>query len=711
MMQTLLAYLVLPGEVSQFEREYLARMNRIGLWFFALHVPALSVLAFFNGQSPVLAVVLTSLLVLGPILAMRSLQNPRSVSLVYGFTSMLMGGLLVHFGQGPVQIEMHFYFFALLAMLAVYANPMAIVVAAVTVAVHHLALWMYLPKSVFNYAAPFWVVLVHAGFVVAESVATCFIARSFFDNVIGLDKIVQARTRQLDARNSDMRLVLDHVNQGFFTIDRGMAMSSEQSRVLGEWFGSTEPNMPFSAYLDRAAPGFAERFSMAWDAVIEDVLPLALTLDQLPKRVDVGLKHFGLEYTPIMENAALAKVLVMISDITADVERERLEAEQRDVLNILRRVAVDRLGVVEFLAEANDLMTLVRDPKVVDTVTLKRAIHTLKGNAMIFGVQSIAEPCHALESKLDEGEALTLDERTQLGQGWARLCGGVEQLLGTQEKRRLEIDDEQYEAIMHAVLRGEVEAGAHDRALEPCRRASAGHRQALEPRGLDGRDRRQRRALGSQSLGTFLVRVRACGSERHRPRHRAGRPALCARKTHGRSDQAANARRRRCVRGGDRGRWARHRLGGRGTQGSKSWASARHGCRADRGLVRGRPFDQVRDHRVLGARRGSRCASSGVPGARRRPARAYRARSRHVHGIPLPARARAQARLAARGELVTSTPSANTSRPRPGTCRPRSAGGKSDRRAWRGPACRSRLRGRAWPPHRAKCAAGYGGGS
>jgi two-component system chemotaxis sensor kinase CheA len=456
MMQTLLAYLVLPGEVSQFEREYLARMNRIGLWFFALHVPALSVLAFFNGQSPVLAVVLTSLLVLGPILAMRSLQNPRSVSLVYGFTSMLMGGLLVHFGQGPVQIEMHFYFFALLAMLAVYANPMAIVVAAVTVAVHHLALWMYLPKSVFNYAAPFWVVLVHAGFVVAESVATCFIARSFFDNVIGLDKIVQARTRQLDARNSDMRLVLDHVNQGFFTIDRGMAMSSEQSRVLGEWFGSTEPNMPFSAYLDRAAPGFAERFSMAWDAVIEDVLPLALTLDQLPKRVDVGLKHFGLEYTPIMENAALAKVLVMISDITADVERERLEAEQRDVLNILRRVAVDRLGVVEFLAEANDLMTLVRDPKVVDTVTLKRAIHTLKGNAMIFGVQSIAEPCHALESKLDEGEALTLDERTQLGQGWARLCGGVEQLLGTQEKRRLEIDDEQYEAIMHAVLRGEA---------------------------------------------------------------------------------------------------------------------------------------------------------------------------------------------------------------------------------------------------------------
>jgi two-component system chemotaxis sensor kinase CheA len=506
MMQKLVNYLALPGEVSPYERSYLARMNRIGLWFFALHIPALTVLAFFNDQKPLLALVLTSLLVLGPILAMRSLQNPRAVSLVYGFTSMLMGGLLVHFGQGPVQIEMHFYFFALLAMLAVYANPMAIVVAAVTVALHHLALWMYLPKSVFNYAAPLWVVLVHAGFVVAESVATCFIARSFFDNVIGLDKIVQARTRQLDARNSDMRLVLDHVNQGFFTVDRGMAMSSEQSRVLGDWFGLAEPNMLFSAYLDRAAPGFAERFNMAWDALIEDVLPLALTLDQLPKRVDVGLKHFGLEYTPIMENGALAKALVMISDITADVERERLEAEQRDVLSILRRVATDRLGVVEFFAEANDLMAIVGDPKVVDPVTLKRVIHTLKGNAMIFGVQSIAEPCHALESKLDEGEALSLDERTQLGREWARLCVGVEQLLGTQEKRRLEINDEQYDSIMHAVLRGEprdqVAAMITEWKLEPM--TTRLHRVAEHAQGIAKRLNRGNLSVEIEDNGVRL---------------------------------------------------------------------------------------------------------------------------------------------------------------------------------------------------------------
>jgi hypothetical protein len=130
-----------------------------------------------------------------------------------------------------VQIEMHFYFFALLAMLAIFGNPMVIVVAAVTVAVHHLLLWATLPASVFNYAAPLWVVVVHAAFVVLESVATVYIARSFFDNVIGLEKIVHQRTAEIDARNRDMRLVLDNVGLSTPAWRRGNLRASRELGV------------------------------------------------------------------------------------------------------------------------------------------------------------------------------------------------------------------------------------------------------------------------------------------------------------------------------------------------------------------------------------------------------------------------------------------------------------------------------------------------
>src|SRR5262249_17283367 len=143
----------------------------------------------------------------GPTLAYFFFQNPRSLSVTFGFTAMAMGGLLVHFGQGPMQIEMHFYFFTLLALLSIFGNPLVIILPAVTVAAHHGLLYFLLPRSVFNYDASLWAVVVHAAFVVLESFAACFMARSFFDNVIGLERIVGERTRELDAVNRDMRLV------------------------------------------------------------------------------------------------------------------------------------------------------------------------------------------------------------------------------------------------------------------------------------------------------------------------------------------------------------------------------------------------------------------------------------------------------------------------------------------------------------------------
>src|SRR5579871_130186 len=144
-------YLALPSEITAFERRFLGRLNRTALIFFYLHIPVLMAVAWAAGTGPMLALILSLIVLIGPTIAYRTVQNPRSISVVYGITAMFMGGLLVHFGQGPVQIEMHFYFFALVAMCAVFGNPLVIVAAAVTVALHHLVLWLVMPSSVFNY--------------------------------------------------------------------------------------------------------------------------------------------------------------------------------------------------------------------------------------------------------------------------------------------------------------------------------------------------------------------------------------------------------------------------------------------------------------------------------------------------------------------------------------------------------------------------------
>jgi two-component system chemotaxis sensor kinase CheA len=451
-MKRILNSILLPKQISDFERRYLQRMNRLGLVFFALHVPVFIAIALFNDTGPVLAAVLGLAALAGPMLAYFSFSNPRSISLTYGFTAMLMGGILVHVGQGPVQIEMHFYFFALLAMLALYGNPAVIIVAAVTVSVHHLLLWMVLPTSVFNYAAPIWVVLVHAAFVVLESIATCYIARSFFDNVIGLEKIVQIRTAELDARTKDMRLVLDNVDQGFLTIDRAGVLSREHSAIVTKWLGEPQPGSTFAAYLGAQASTEGELFELGFEQVIEGFLPLDEAVAQLPKQFSARGKAFDIHYTPIVRSGELEKLLIIISDVTSARERARLESEQRDMVRAFERLMHDRSGFVEFFEEARDLVRAIVNDEIKDPAALNRVIHTLKGNASIFGINAVADYCHELETQIQEDqEPPTVQQRNELAERFDRLRTKVDVLLGDQTRKNIEVESSEYEATLQAI--------------------------------------------------------------------------------------------------------------------------------------------------------------------------------------------------------------------------------------------------------------------
>jgi two-component system, chemotaxis family, sensor kinase CheA len=348
MSASLLAKAFLPPKITEFERRYVQRINRIALWFFAVHIPVFTLIAFVNHTNPVTAVVLTSAIMLGPVIAHKALDNPRHVALIYGVTAMAMGGLLVHFGQGPVQIEMHFYFFALIAMLAVYGNPAVIYVSALTVALHHLGMWMWLPRSVFNYDASIWVVAVHAAFVVLESIATAFIARSFFDNVIGLEHIVSTRTSELNGRNRDVQLILDNVGQGFLTLDRQGRMSREHSRPVVEWFGAFEPGIALAAYLGAHDRAVGEAIAEVWRKLDDGAMSFDAALTRLPNRMQLGDRQMELQCKAVSDGVgAPDRVVVVISDITSRVERERLQAEQKETAMLVNHMIGDNSAFID----------------------------------------------------------------------------------------------------------------------------------------------------------------------------------------------------------------------------------------------------------------------------------------------------------------------------------------------------------------------------
>jgi two-component system chemotaxis sensor kinase CheA len=454
-MNKVLRFLVLPSELTDFERTYLARVNRVALFFYLMHVPIFVAIAWLNDTRPWLALVLSAAVAAGPAIAYATLENPRAISVVHGVAAMFMGGLLVHFGQGPMQIEMHFYFFALVAMCAVFGNPLVIVAAAITVALHHLVVWWVLPRSVFNYDASVWVVAVHAAFVVLESVATCFIARSFFDNVIGLEKIVAARTAEIDARNRDLRLLLDNVQQGFLTIDEQGRLATERSAALSRWFPAPPPGATWFDWLAAVSAPFGESSRVGWGEVVAGMMPEEITLDQMPRRLTLRGVHLNVDYRPIGSTDGCARYLVVVTDVTAQVEHDMAETERRESLAIFSRLIVDRSGFELFFEEAARIVQRLTSEGVVELAVAKRLLHTLKGNAALYGLASVAGICHQLEDGIADSQT-TPDGSAYvpLVERWSRLSEDVSKLLD-RRSQVIELSEEQYAQLETAVRTNE----------------------------------------------------------------------------------------------------------------------------------------------------------------------------------------------------------------------------------------------------------------
>jgi two-component system chemotaxis sensor kinase CheA len=442
-MKKRLRMILLPKEVTEFELAYLRKLNRIALIFFAFHVPVFALVAWANHTGPAIAATFTAITLIGPTVAYFTFENPRSTSVVHGISAMFMGALLVHFGQGPAQIEMHFYFFALIAMCAVFGNPMVIVAATVTVALHHFIVWLVLPSSVFNYEAQWWVVAIHALFVVLEATATCFIARSFFDNVIGLERIVRLRTTELDAANQDMRMVLDNVQQGFLTIDREGRLATQRSAAVDRWFGTPAAGVTWFDYLHELAPAFVQSSRVAWDEVIADVMPLELTLDQLPGQLTIGAATFSVEYRAIGSTEPPALFQVCVTDISDRMRSERADEDRHEVMALFERVLVDRSGLEAFVDEGTRIVQQVSSGES-DLRAIKLALHTLKGTASMFELFTISRHCHSLEDAIaDTGVAPSSE---QLAARWDIVVAEVNKLLGYR-REIVELDRGQLEAL------------------------------------------------------------------------------------------------------------------------------------------------------------------------------------------------------------------------------------------------------------------------
>jgi signal transduction histidine kinase len=156
----------LPQGRALTEAEFSWR-HRIVCGLLAAHIPAIAVITVLRGYGP-----LHALVEITPVVAMLAAalapMSRRTQSLAASLGLVTCSALLVHLFNGST--ELHFHYFVVIALIALYQDWTVYALAIAFVAVQHGTVGVLAQHSVYDHGGNPWTwALIHAGFVLAES--------------------------------------------------------------------------------------------------------------------------------------------------------------------------------------------------------------------------------------------------------------------------------------------------------------------------------------------------------------------------------------------------------------------------------------------------------------------------------------------------------------------------------------------------------------
>ncbi|MCX5745602.1 MAG: ATP-binding protein [Proteobacteria bacterium] len=266
-----------------------------------------------------------------------------------------------------------------------------------------------------------------------------------------LELKVRDKTRELQVRNDDLRLILDNAEEGFLTCAPDGSIGPEYSAVVARWFGTPTRDTRIWEFV---AGDALDAFWLGWDQLVGHIMPFELAVGQMPTIVHHGARHYGLTFTPIYgATRELVSVLVVVVDQTARVEAERRNRHQQELLSTFQAVSRDRAGFLEYFADAERIVRALeqRDGLLAKEVQF-RLLHTLKGNSASYGLTTIVDVCHDLEWRLEEELAAFPREVFQIvTDTWEQTSIRIITLIGVRTSPSIELDVADYTHVLQRI--------------------------------------------------------------------------------------------------------------------------------------------------------------------------------------------------------------------------------------------------------------------
>ncbi|ABI78393.1 sensor histidine kinase/response regulator [Hyphomonas neptunium ATCC 15444] len=185
-------------------RAHFGKFLLLILW---AHVPALVLIALQTGHSPLWTALAG--MVLAGCYHLSWLRHGAAPVTRYLSAVALMGepAIMLFLLTGHTwQMDMHMYFFAMLALTIAWCDWRAIVTGAVAVSLHHLVLLYLLPSAVFSQDGNIGRVILHAGIVIFQTIVLVWISHKLvesFDRIGRMSEEILIKNEALTQRTRE----------------------------------------------------------------------------------------------------------------------------------------------------------------------------------------------------------------------------------------------------------------------------------------------------------------------------------------------------------------------------------------------------------------------------------------------------------------------------------------------------------------------------
>jgi two-component system, cell cycle sensor histidine kinase and response regulator CckA len=289
------------------------------------HVLGLAVFAILAGSEPRHALAESGVVALFAVLAGFERLGRRFASTMACLGLLTSSALLVHFSGG--YIEMHFHFFVMVGLMALYQDWIPFLLAIGYVVVHHGVVGVLEPRSVFNHAAawanPWMWAGIHGVFIVGMSIVS----------------LISWRLNELAVAHAE--LILGSAGEGIVGVDEEgrTTFANDAAAALTGWRVGELAGRPLDALV--LTPGQDPPWRM--QPADEPSVRVELTF----RRKDGATFPVECVSAPIRQRGAVVGSVVLFNDITLRTQAENARRETELRLRSTTDAAADAVIAAE----------------------------------------------------------------------------------------------------------------------------------------------------------------------------------------------------------------------------------------------------------------------------------------------------------------------------------------------------------------------------